>query len=86
MKTITKKEREIAAAYEKADAKPFGTLHERMKYALEQLKKLQNLLPERECSEISIRIHDLGVSLHDLAGEVQFHEPVAPPFAQRRPS
>lgn len=60
--------------YRASQAKQFGNLHERMKFAMERLQELYGC---------GVDINDLWQAMFDLQLEVSFHTPAEPPYGRR---
>ncbi|WPJ96860.1 hypothetical protein SH580_03960 [Coraliomargarita algicola] len=73
MKEITKKDKLIAAEYEKAAPNQFGNLHERMKYLLSLIENIEEESPNA----------DVKWAAYDLETEIKYHSPANPPFGTR---
>ncbi len=70
-----KKDLAAKAAYEKAEPKQFGNLHERMKFvikALEEARGWKTSEPDQEFDEF---YHDLVFGIFDLETEVKYFTP-----------
>jgi hypothetical protein len=79
MKTLTAQHHQNAADYEGAAPKPFGTLHERMKFLVEVLEKHRG---HRE-GEFDDKFRGLSTAIFDLQTEVKFHAAEKPSLAAR---
>lgn len=73
---ITATNRQTAAAYEAAEPKQFGTLHERMKFLVKLIQDAR--LDSAGPTELAI-----ATAIYDLEAEVMYHVPASPPFGKR---
>lgn len=70
---LTEKNLQARTAYLEATPKQFGTLHERMKFVMEQMQAAGG----------GVVPNDLWHAVYDLETEVSYHEPQRPPCGRR---
>jgi len=77
MKTLNSQDRATAEAYAAANAKPYGDIHQRMKFLMEKLEEA------RKSDEFDKNYNELMEAIFDLETEVKFYAPRKPPYATR---
>lgn len=83
MKSLSRREREIARVYDATSPKRLGNLHQRMKFlvkALDEARGWQTSEPDPEFDDF---YRDIVDGVIELETEVKFYEPAKPPFAKR---
>jgi len=73
MKEYTEAEKQNARDYEKAEAKQFGNLHERMQF----------LIKCAQTHDEKTVLNDIWNAIWDLKTEVRHYKPINPPFGKR---
>ncbi len=77
MAKLTNKDKRRMQKYAECEPKQLGTLHQRMKYAMEIVERMNLESINRPDG------HDLVTALYDLQTEVGYHEPAKPPYGRR---
>ncbi len=77
------KQKQMANAYDEAQPKERGNLHQRMKFVIKALDEARGWQTSEPDPEFDQLYHDLVFGIIDLETEVKFYEPARPPYAKR---